>query len=192
MGTLSSDSDVKQTVKKYDKFRRLSWINSWSQVHICWRRHSNRKSGRLHIFWNTQYYIPVPKWTGQSRWPRGLSHTSAATHLLGLRVRIPPGAWVSLSLSLSSECCVLSGRDPFDGPIPRPEKSYRVCVSLSVIKCNNNHLHLQWVGRKRPRLRKKDWSGLVVEAIIKYIPALYCNRETWEEYRRFVHNGIRT
>jgi len=25
-----------------------------------------------------------------------------------------------------------------DGPIPGPEESYRVCVSLSVIKCSNN------------------------------------------------------
>jgi hypothetical protein len=26
------------------------------------------------------------------------------------------------------ECCVLSGRGLCDGPIPRPEESYRVCV----------------------------------------------------------------
>ena len=40
------------------------------------------------------------------------------------------------------ECCVFAGRGIFDGPIPRPEESYRVyvcvCFSLSVIKCNNN------------------------------------------------------
>jgi len=34
----------------------------------------------------------------------------------------------------SCECCVLSGRGLFDGPITRPEKSYRLsCVSMSVI-----------------------------------------------------------
>ena len=32
----------------------------------------------------------------ESRWPRGLSHASATTGLLGLRVRIPPGTCLSL------------------------------------------------------------------------------------------------
>jgi hypothetical protein len=46
----------------------------------------------------------------------------AAARLLGLRVRIPPRAW----MSVSCECCVLSGRGLCDGPITRPEESYRV------------------------------------------------------------------
>ena len=47
--------------------------------------------------------------------------------LLGLRVRIPPGAW----MSLCCECCVLSGSGFCDRPIPRPEESYRLwCVSV--------------------------------------------------------------
>jgi hypothetical protein len=32
----------------------------------------------------------------RSRWPRGLRRGSAAACLLGLRVRIPPGAWMSI------------------------------------------------------------------------------------------------
>jgi hypothetical protein len=36
----------------------------------------------------------------------GLTHKSAAARLLGLRVRIPPWAWKSVTC----ECCVLSGR----------------------------------------------------------------------------------
>ena len=36
----------------------------------------------------------------------GLRCESVAVHLLGLRVRIPPGAWVSASC----ECCALLGR----------------------------------------------------------------------------------
>jgi hypothetical protein len=36
----------------------------------------------------------------------GLRHRSAAARLLGLQVRIPPVIW----MSLSCECCVLSGR----------------------------------------------------------------------------------
>ena len=43
--------------------------------------------------------------------------------LLGLRLRIPPGAW----MSVYCELCVLSGRGLCDGPITRPEESYRVC-----------------------------------------------------------------
>ena len=66
----------------------------------------------------------------RSRWLRGLSRGSMTTRLLGLRVRIPPGVW----MSVCCECCVLSGRGLFDGPITRPEESYRVsCVSMSVI-----------------------------------------------------------
>ena len=37
----------------------------------------------------------------------GLTRKSAATRLLGLRIRIPPGAWKSVTC----ECCVLSSRD---------------------------------------------------------------------------------
>jgi hypothetical protein len=56
----------------------------------------------------------------QSHWPRGLWRRSAVARLLGLRVRIPPGAW----MFVCSECCVLSGRGLCDGLITRPEESY--------------------------------------------------------------------
>jgi len=54
--------------------------------------------------------------------------------LLGWRVRIPPGEW----MSLFCECCVLSGRCLYVGQITRREKSYRVwrvcvCVCVFVI-----------------------------------------------------------
>jgi hypothetical protein len=58
----------------------------------------------------------------QSQWPRGLRHGSAAVSLLGLWARIPPAAW----MSVSCQCCVLSGRGLFVGLITRPEESYRV------------------------------------------------------------------
>ena len=52
-------------------------------------------------------------------------------------------------MSVCFEYCVLSGGGLCERPIPRPEESYSVCVcvSLSVISCNNDLLHLQWVGR---------------------------------------------
>jgi len=76
--------------------------------------------------------------------PRSLRRRSTAARLLGLRARIPSVTWVSSSC----ECRVLSGRGLCDELITRPEGSYRVCVSLSVIGCNNNALHLQ-LGRLR-------------------------------------------
>jgi hypothetical protein len=60
-----------------------------------------------------------------SQWPRGLRHGSAPDHFLGLRVRIPPEAWISVSF----ECCVLSCRGIRVRLITRPEEFYRVpCV----------------------------------------------------------------
>jgi hypothetical protein len=53
------------------------------------------------------------------------SQWSAAVRLLVLLVRMPPGAW----MSVSCECCVLSGRVLCLGVITRVEESYRVwCV----------------------------------------------------------------
>jgi hypothetical protein len=62
----------------------------------------------------------------QTQWSRGLSRGSTVVRLLGLRVRILPRAW----MFVSCECCVLSDRGICDGPIPRPEKSYRSCVCV--------------------------------------------------------------
>jgi hypothetical protein len=86
-------------------------------------------------------YLPIPVAA------RSKSQVSAA-HLLGLQVRIPLGAW----MSDSCVCCVLQGSGLFDGPIPRLEESYGMCVCvwhLSVISCNNNTSHLPWLRSKR-------------------------------------------
>jgi hypothetical protein len=58
----------------------------------------------------------------RSKWPRGLRRGFAAASLLGLRVRIPPTTWKSVSC----ECYELSGRCLCFGLITRPEESYRV------------------------------------------------------------------
>jgi hypothetical protein len=58
-----------------------------------------------------------------SQWSRGLRRGSATARLLGLRVRIPPGTWISVM------SVVLSGRGLCVGLITRPEESHRVwCV----------------------------------------------------------------
>ena len=57
----------------------------------------------------------------------GLRRRSAAARLLGLWVRIPTGAW----MSVCCECCVLSGKVFCDELITRPEEFYQVwCVWL--------------------------------------------------------------
>jgi hypothetical protein len=58
---------------------------------------------------------------GRSQWPRRVICGSVAARLLGLRVRIPPGSWMS-----SCECCVLSGSGLRVGLITSLEEFYRV------------------------------------------------------------------
>ena len=76
----------------------------------------------------------------RSQWPRGLRSGSAAARLLGLWVQIPPGAW----MSVSCECCVLSGRGLCDRLITRPEESYRLWF---VVVCD---LETSWMRRPWP------------------------------------------
>jgi hypothetical protein len=60
-----------------------------------------------------------------SRWPRDLTRGATAARWLGLRVRIPPGTWMSMSW----ECYVLSSKGLCDGLITCPEESCRMwCV----------------------------------------------------------------
>ena len=60
----------------------------------------------------------------RSQRQRGLRRRRAAARLLGLRVGIPPGAW----MTVCCECCVLLGRGLCDGLILRG-------VLLSVCVC---------------------------------------------------------
>ena len=52
-------------------------------------------------------------------------------------------------MSVSCECCVLSGRGLCEGLIPRPEESYRVWCVLSVIV-------KPWLSRDRCAMERKD------------------------------------
>jgi hypothetical protein len=100
------------------------------------RRHFDRLgvNGRIILNWilNRQGgttwtgFIWLRIGTGRSQLPCDLRRGSAAVRLLGSWVRIPPDT----CLSVSCECCVLSGRGLCDGPITRTEGSYGVwCVS---------------------------------------------------------------
>jgi hypothetical protein len=67
----------------------------------------------------TTFRKPIPVAERSKAW-------SASARLLGLRVRIPPRAW----MFACCECCVLSGTGLCDGLITRPEESYRLWCAL--------------------------------------------------------------
>ena len=84
----------------------------------------------------------------RSQWPCGLRSRSAAAHLLGLRVRIPPGAW----MSVCCERCVLSDR----GVLCRADDSSRgilptVVCPMSVISKLRKGRPWPGIGSKRHR-----------------------------------------
>jgi len=60
--------------------------------------------------------------SGRSQWLRSLRRGPAASPLVGLRIPIPPGAW----MSVSCQSCVLSCRGNCVGLITRPGESYRM------------------------------------------------------------------
>ena len=89
-------------------------ISVCSEIHT---KHINTVCGQNVDFVDVKLVVPVPVAARSSR--------SAAARLLIFWVRIPPGAW----MSVSCVCCVLLGRDLCDGLISHPEESYRVwCV----------------------------------------------------------------
>jgi len=75
---------------------------------ICLRHWKHQNCGKLCLG------------SGRSQRPRGLRRRSAAVRLLGLPVRIPPEAW----LSVCCKWCMSSGRSLCGGLITRPEESY--------------------------------------------------------------------
>jgi hypothetical protein len=88
--------------------------------HLRWSYRS------LSVQWKScTLLLMLPILYGRYQWPRGLKCRSAAAYLLGLWVRIPPGAW----RSVCCKSCVLSCTGLCVGLITRPEESYRVwCV----------------------------------------------------------------
>jgi len=90
---------------------------------------------------------------------------SAATRLLLFRVRIPPGEW----MTVFCVCCV--GSDFYDVSIPRPGCPI-MCVTLYVIRCNNNRLHLPWICRKGLTKKGKKTATYITGACIWIIRRL--------------------
>jgi hypothetical protein len=119
-----------------------------------------------------------PSW-----WPRGLRRRSAAARLLELGVRIPPGAWVCLlwvfSVVQAGACA--TGRSLVKRS---PTECVCVCVSLSVIRCNNNRQHLQCVGRRGPTKTERK----VLLSRIKYFAVFPIFPSSMTAYDNFMPN----
>jgi len=80
----------------------------------------------------------------RSHWPCRLRCWSAAARLLGLRVRIPPGTW----MSVSCECRMLSGRGLCVYLITRREEFYWMwCVWVQSWRPDNEEVLAHWRGR---------------------------------------------
>jgi len=73
----------------------------------------------------------------RSQWPSDLRREFTAARMLELEVRIPPGPWISVSYN----CCVLSGTGLCVGLITRPENLF--CLYWCKDYCHRveNQLH---------------------------------------------------
>jgi hypothetical protein len=85
---------------------------------LTWRHIFNFSTLKLFFSWSVY---------NRSRWPRGLKRECTANFLLGLWLLIPPRS----SMSVSCECCMLSGRGLCDWPITRRGVLLRVTWNLS-------------------------------------------------------------
>ena len=89
---------------------------------------------------------------GRFWWPRGLRRGSAVPHMLGLRVRIPLGIW----LSVSCECSVWSGRGLCDGHLSFRGVHQKAFMLFSVIMSENNqYAYVEYVEVRVRRIERK-------------------------------------
>jgi len=83
---------------------------------------------------------------GRSRWPCRLRRRSEATRLLGLGVRIPPCAYMSVSVNIVFCLC--------NTPIPPPEESYREWCVCAWSRYLNNEAAWDRVGLLHRKKKK--------------------------------------
>ena len=150
----------------------VTWCSASREVrfNIICRKNSNDPRTTAVRAVDISVFCPckVPEW--RSQWPRGLKRRSAVARLLGLRVRIPPGAWMSVCW----ECCVLSGRYLCDELITRPEESYWLwCVVVRDLETS----------------RMRSWPALGRSAKRKPVPEYVTRMKRIERYK-WVSRGM--
>ena len=113
--------------------KRKLWLTTMLLFPFCKPGH-----GPIYLsFFSSELIQRITLSDRRSQWPRGLRLMSVDAGLLRLWVRIPPEAW----MSVSCECCLLSGRGLCDELIARPQESYRLWY---VIVCD---LKTSWMRR---------------------------------------------
>ena len=109
----------------------------------------------------------------RAQWPNGFKARVCGRPLSGNAGSNPAEAL----MSVSCECCVLSGRGLCDGPIPRPEESYWLCC---VIVC---HVETSTVRRPWAPSGCCARGGQCVPAIRTRYLTLTCRRQLWTRRR---------
>jgi hypothetical protein len=136
----------------------------------CWMRRRLRTKGDQVTFRHAYSLFRIKRVTHcRSQWPRSLRRWSAASRLLGLRVRIPPGG-----MDVCCECCVLSGRGFSVGLTTRPESPTECGVS----ECDSEAsiMRRPWPTRDCYAIKKKlerhigtsswvGWVGIVISIL---------------------------
>lgn len=148
---------------------RTAHINVHKYTHLMAGRYRSFKTpfkctvGSLHGSSRTVVFFKVTFWSGKhswffsdktqawSQWPRRLRRGSAAACILGLRVRIAPRLWTSVSC----EFYALSCRDLCIALITRSKESWTVrCVTGC--DCEASLMRSPWPSRGAVSLKKKD------------------------------------
>ena len=135
----------------------------WKYQHNNYEKWTGHLPSSFSLHNQNNFYLKITSYYAQcngcrrSQWPSGLRRWSSAGRLLGSRVWIPTGAWMFVGY----ECCVFSGRDLCDGPIPRPEESYRLWLCDCLWSHERITLYTYWLSRKRLDWeRKKERSNV--------------------------------
>jgi hypothetical protein len=137
-----------------DNSSRLLLMTVVRTSSYCWQRQSwccvrRRQRARQPLKHTSclrrTYFLERERMQKADHWPRGLRCGSEAARFLVLWVRIPPFAWVSVSF----ECCVLSGRGLCVGLITRPESVLPNVVCLNECDRKASIKRRPWLTRGR-------------------------------------------
>jgi hypothetical protein len=122
------------------------------------------KTTSLHTVFRKNVVMEFTLVFGLSRWPCYIRRGSAATRLLGLRVRITPRTW----MFFCCKCCALSGRGLCETFITHPEESYRLQYVV-VCDLETPRMRTSWPasGRSTTKTNREEWGSNIGPAILR-------------------------